>query len=59
MSLILAHGPGGVAYTVVPGRNPCVQVAPLSFEVAHPMLFAPPLENRPTWNEATMVEPKE
>ena len=59
MSLILAHGPGGVAYTVVPGRYPWVQVAPLSVEVAHPMSFAPPFENRPTWKEATMVDPNE
>src|SRR5437867_3985956 len=54
-----AHGPGGVLYTVVSGRNPWLQVAPLSVLVSHPMLFAPPLVNRPVWWVATIVEPNE
>src|SRR5207302_479459 len=52
-------GPAGVAYSVVPGRNPWIHVAPLSVEVAHPRFDEPPLLNRPDWNVATMVEPNE
>src|SRR2546426_742414 len=58
-SLIRAHGPGGVEYTVVLGRNPCVHVTPLSVVVSHPMLSDPPSVNRPVWWTATVVEPKE
>ena len=32
-SVALSYGPGGFAYTVVPGRNPFVHVAPPSVEV--------------------------
>ena len=54
-----AQGPGGLANTVVPGRNPWVHVAPLSVDVAQPRSFDPPLLNRPVWNVPTMVEPNE
>ena len=56
-SLMRAHGPAGVAKTVVPGRNPFVQVAPLFVEVAYPMFEAPPLLNRPVWKTDMIVEP--
>src|ERR1700704_4540967 len=42
----------------MPGRNPLVQVAPPSVEVAKPMSAPPPLKMRPTWNALTIVEPK-
>ncbi|MGN5382058.1 hypothetical protein ACQ4WX_47955 [Streptomyces lasalocidi] len=44
-------------FVVELGRKPCVQVCPLSVEVAHPMLEAPPPETRPTWKPATTVLP--
>ena len=42
----------------MPGRNPLVQVAPPSVEVAKPISVPPPLKMRPTWNALTIVEPK-
>src|SRR5215469_13080982 len=39
--------------------KPCVQVAPLSVEVAKPMSELPPSKKRPDWKTETMVEPKE
>ena len=54
-----SHGPGGVAYTVVLGRKPCVQVMPLSVLVAQPMSEAPPSVKRPDCMVETIVEPDE
>src|SRR2546430_2159374 len=50
--------PGGAAYTVDRGKNPCVQVRPPLVEVAHPMLEAPPSKKRPVWRAETTVSPK-
>src|SRR5579884_110454 len=58
-SLTAAKGPGGVAEGVVPGRNPCFQVLPLSVEVAQPISEAPPLKKRPDCTTMTIVEPYE
>ncbi len=44
---------------VMPGSEPCVQVTPLSVEVANPMSEAPPSKKRPCWNAETIVEPFE
>ena len=58
-SLTRAHGPAGVANTVVPGSMPVVQVRPAFVVVAQPMLLAPPPAlNRPVWNVPTTVLPK-
>src|SRR5437762_1080380 len=43
----------------MPGRKPCVQVAPPSAEVAQPMSEEPPSKKRPLWNAATTVPPYE
>ena len=48
-SLTRAHVPGGVAWTVVPGRPPLIHVRPPSVDVAKPTLLPPPLLKRPTW----------
>ena len=56
-SLMALKAPGGVATAVVAGRNPLVQVAPLSADVPQPMLAAPPPKTRPTWKAETMVLP--
>src|SRR5262249_13008152 len=42
---------------VMPGRKPCVQVAPPSVDVAKPMSLAPPSVNRPDWKTETIVLP--
>src|SRR4029079_9896021 len=47
------------AKTVIPGRLPLVQVAPLFVEVAKPMSDEPPSKNRPSCAVATIVLPKE
>ncbi len=55
-----SYGPGGVAKWVVPGSRPGVpQLPPLLVDVAKPMSQLPPSKTRPTWKEATMVEPLE
>src|SRR5689334_13028121 len=41
----------------MPGRKPCVHVAPELVEVAQPMLEEPPPDTRPTWNADTIVDP--
>src|SRR3954471_4538418 len=43
----------------MPGRKPCVQLAPLLVDVAQPMLELPPWESgkRPTWKAETIVLP--
>src|SRR2546430_4844803 len=41
----------------MPGRKPCVQVAPPSVDVANPMSDEPPPETRPVWNAETIVLP--
>ena len=57
-SLTRGNDPAGFVYSVIPRRNPCVQLAPPSWEVAQPMSEAPPFRKRPTWKVATIVEPK-
>src|SRR6266705_6733141 len=51
--------PAGVAKTVLDGRKPLVKLFPPLVDVANPMLEAPPLKKRPTWNAETIVEPNE
>src|SRR5581483_2536038 len=42
---------------VIPGNGPCVQVAPLSVDVAKPTSVAPPSKKRPVWKAETTVDP--
>src|SRR5437588_5708128 len=57
-SLTRGKVPAGFVYRVMPGKNPCVQLAPPLRDVAHPMSDEPPLKNRPVWKVATIVDPK-
>jgi hypothetical protein len=56
--VIRRQRPGGVAWIVVPGRNPSVQVRPASDETDQPKFEAPQLIDRPDWKTLTMVDPK-
>src|SRR5882757_1870924 len=58
-SLPPKYGPAGVAATVDAGRKPCRQECPPSWLTAKPILLAPPLTMRPTWNAETVVRPNE
>src|SRR5438132_1768948 len=57
-SLTRGKDPGGFVYRVIPGKNPCVQLAPPLRDVAHPMSDEPPLKNSSVWTVATLVDPK-
>src|SRR5262245_36721192 len=57
-SLMRGHGPGGVAFTVVPGSPPVTQVRPPSCEAENTLLLEPPpLKFRPDWDVVTIVWP--
>ena len=56
-SLTIGHGPAGVEFAVVEGRNPRVHVRPPFCENEKPMFEAPPPEIRPLWNTARTDEP--
>ncbi len=47
----------GVAWIVVPGRNPPAHVAPASVDIDQPRFDAPQLQSRPDWKALTIVEP--
>src|SRR5262245_31089620 len=56
-SLAREKGPRGRDATVRPGSTPLRQWRPASVDTAKPMLRAPPLEKRATWNAATTTGP--
>ena len=56
-SLARVDVPGRHRGRCQPGRMPSRHVRPPSFEVAKPMLAAPPVRFRPSWKSVTVVAP--